>query len=175
MAVILRQLVAVCPSNFVDRADPYGWYPLHILANNKEPNMVRPGMIATLITARAKPDVTKARGMTPLMCAVSTGHKGAADMLILQGADAFLESDERVTCFDMAWHNSDMRQWVGQMGVGEGAGASGTGRHVLECNCGDKPVALKVVLKGFWKGGSKALESPLKCLLTCSQSLLKAC
>ena len=128
MAVVLRQLVQMCPPDFADKADAYGWYPLHILANNKDEHRVRPGMIATLIKAKARVDVTKKRGMTPLMCAVSTSHKGAADMLILQGADLSLESDEGATIYDMAWHNKDMRDWVGELGIGAGAGASGSGR-----------------------------------------------
>ena len=143
MALVLRQLMHVCPPAFVDKTDCYGWHPLHILANNKDPNKVRPGMIGSLCKAKAHIDVTKKRGMTPLMCAVGTGHQGAADVLILQGADVHLESDEGTTMFDMAWHNKEMRTWVAELGVGEGAGVSGSGRHVLECNCGDKPVSLK--------------------------------
>ena len=146
MAVVLRQLMQVCPPGFADKADCYGWYPLHIVANCKEVNRVRPGMIATLCKANAQIDVTKKHGMTPLMCAVSTGHKGAADMLILQGADVDLENDEGATMFDMAWHNRNMRDWVAAMGVGEGAGVSGSGRHLLVCKFGDKPVFLVVVI-----------------------------
>jgi hypothetical protein len=59
---------------------------------------------------------------------VSTGHHRAADMLILQGAAVDLESDEGTTMWDMAWHNKEMRNWVASLGVGEGAGVSGTGR-----------------------------------------------
>ena len=146
MAVVLRQLVEVCPPDFADKADRYGWYPLHILANNKDVNKVRPGMIATLCKAGAQVDVTKKNGMTPLMCAVSTGHKAAADILILQGADASRENDEGTTVFDMAWHNSEMRDWVSTMGIGEGAGVSGSGRHLLVCKFGDKPGLLVVVM-----------------------------
>ena len=130
MGLILRQLLQVCPVNFADKADPYGWSPLHILANNIDKNGVRPGMIATLCKFRANIDCTKARGMTPLMCAVSTGHKGAADMVIIQGADVYLANQEGTTMVDMAWHNTEMKDWVSSMGVGAGAGVSGTGRRL---------------------------------------------
>ncbi len=128
MALVLRQLIEVCPADFRDKRDKYGWAPLHILANNADTNGVRPGMIRTLVEARADPDVRKARGQTPLMSAVNTCHKAAATELILQGADPYLENDEDTTCLDMAWHNRAMRDSVAQLGVGEGAGVSGTGR-----------------------------------------------
>lgn len=140
MGIVLKQLLAVCPPAFADKADKYGWYPLHILANNRDESRVRPGMIALLCKAKANVDVTKKRSMTPLMCAVSTGHQSAADVLILHGADVHLESSEGATMFDMAWHNSVMRQWVSEIGGGEGAGVSGSGRLLFVCRFGDKPV-----------------------------------
>ena len=133
MALVLKQLLKVCPAEFVDTRNKYDWTPLHILASNQEPNRVRPGMIASLCGANAKIDAAKKRGVTPLMCAVSTGHHGAADMLILQGAAVDLETDEGTTMWDMAWHNKEMRNWVASLGVGEGAGVSGTGRFFFLC------------------------------------------
>lgn len=149
MAVVLRQLMEVCPPEFRDKRDPYGWTPLHILASNRDANRIRPGMIATLCKARADPDQVKGRhNQTPLMCAVSTAHQPAADMLILYGADVNKETTENTTMFDMAWHNREMRSWVADMGVGEGAGVSGSGRLLLAvCRYGNKP-ALPVAKVG---------------------------
>jgi ankyrin repeat protein len=130
MAVVLQQLLEVCPYNFVDKTDCYGWSPLHILANNVDAHRIRAGMIATLCKAGAKVDTTKKRGVTPLMSAVSTGHKGAATNLLRYGADVNLETEEGTTIWDMAWHNKNMREWAEDVGVGQGAGVSGTGRHL---------------------------------------------
>jgi hypothetical protein len=146
MALVLKQLLAVCPPSFGDKPNKYGWYPLHILANNRDDNKVRAGMIALLCKAKANVDVTKNRGMTPLMCAVSTGHQNAADVLILQGADVHLESSEGTTMLDMAWHNSSMKHWAAEIGVGGGAGVSGSGRLPFVCRFGDKPVLILLSL-----------------------------
>jgi len=69
-------------------------------------------------------------------------------MLILYGADVNKETTENTTMFDMAWHNREMRSWVADMGVGEGAGVSGSGRLLLAvCRYGNKP-ALPVAKVG---------------------------
>jgi ankyrin repeat protein len=131
MAMVLRQLVQVCPPGFADKADGFGWYPLHIVANCTDEHRVRPGMVVTLVKAQADVNKTKKRGMTPLMCAVSTGHISCADILLLQGADPNQENEEGVSMYDMAWHNKHMQDWVSALGVGEGAGVSGSGRLYL--------------------------------------------
>ena len=59
MSLILKQLLKVCPPDFVDKRNKYDWNPLHILANNKNPNKVRPGMIASLCSANAQTDAAK--------------------------------------------------------------------------------------------------------------------
>ena len=147
MALVLRQLMVVCPADFRDKRDKYGWPPLHILARDADTNGVRPGMIRTLVTAQADPDVRKARGHTPLMTAVNTSHKAAATELLLQGADPYLQNDEHTTCLDMAWDNRKMLLWVASLG--EGAGVSGTGRL-----WGDVCSATSQQSKGRERGGS---------------------
>ena len=77
--MLLRQLLEVCPDDFINRPDKHGWFPLHILANNKDRFGVKPGMISVLCKANADVNVAKGRGMTPLMCAVSTAHIDAAE------------------------------------------------------------------------------------------------
>ena len=128
MALVLRQLLAVCPNEFVNRADPFGWYPLHKLANNRDEYLVRPGMIRQLVDARAAVDVEKKRGQTPLMSAVNTGFVEAADELVLQGADPHKTNEEGTSAYDAAWHNTKTRNWCRTLGVGAGAGVSGEGR-----------------------------------------------
>ena len=128
MAVVLAQLMTTLPREFGDKPDKYGWSPLHILANNRDENGVRPGMIRTLCNARANLEAKKGKGQTPLMTACNTAHLTAAAELMLQGADPYSCNDEGTTLFDMSWHNREVRNWVIQLGVGRGQGVSGTGR-----------------------------------------------
>jgi hypothetical protein len=128
MALVLKQLLLVCPAEFGDKPDKYGWYPLHILANNRDDNAVRPGMIRMLCAAKADLEAKKGKGQTPLMSAINSAHEAAANELVSQGADPYAENDEGTTCRDMAWHNKKMRSWVSELGVGDGAGVSGSGR-----------------------------------------------
>lgn len=128
MGVVLKQLLRMCPIEFRDKRDKHGWTPLHILASNIDSNLVRPHMIRTLCNANAEVDPVKKRGQTPLMCAVNTSHQAAAEMLIMFGADAFKENDEGTSLYDMAHHNKNVQAWVQTLGVGPGAGVSGTGR-----------------------------------------------
>ena len=135
MSQVLRQLLEVVPQELVNRKDAYGWFPLHRLANGKDVHNVRPGMIRQLIVARADVDIEKKRGVTPLMSAVSTGFIAAADELMLQGADIYKTNDEGTTIYDAAWHKKGMREWCRRLGVGEGAGVSGSGRlHTCQPN-----------------------------------------
>ena len=53
MALILRQLLLLCPSSHVSQRSKYGRSPLHIVANNSDENQVRPGMIRSLAQAKA--------------------------------------------------------------------------------------------------------------------------
>ena len=128
MAMVLVQLMSVVPTGYGDKPDQYGWFPLHILANNRDVNGVRHGMIRTLCQHNVRVDVTKNRGQTPLMAAVNTANVAAADELVLQGADVYAVNFENTTVLDMAWHNTRMRQWAARHGVGAGAGVSGEGR-----------------------------------------------
>ena len=133
MALVLKQLLLVCPDGYGDRPDRHGWYPLHRLASNSDTNGVRAGMIRTLCEAGATLEVRKGRGQTPLMAAVATSHRAAADELVQQGADPYATNDEGVTCLDAAWHNRQMSNWARQLGIGQGAGVSGTGRLHFTC------------------------------------------
>ena len=141
MAIVLRQLLAVCPPGFGDKPDAYGWSPLHILANNRDSHKIRSGMIGLLCAFGADVEATKGRGKTPLMCAINTAHTEAADELVLQGADVNKTDDEGVSAMNMAWHNAEMRDWVEKMGVEAGNRCTGTGRSGGFSNTvGDKPV-----------------------------------
>ena len=128
MAVVLMQLLEVIPAEFVNSADPYGWYPLHKLGNNRDKHGVRFGMIRTLCEAAALVDVEKKRGRTPLMSAVNTEFEEAADELMLQGADVYRTNDEGVSIYDAAWHREKTRRLVRKLGAGKCAGVSGEGR-----------------------------------------------
>ena len=143
--MLLRQLLEVCPDDFINRPDKHGWFPLHILANNKDRFGVKPGMISVLCKANADVNVAKGKGMTPLMCAVSTAHIDAADVLLLHGADINQANDEGTTAYDMTWHNRPARDWCAEMGSGAGAGVSGSGRFIsVICWCRKRLLNLKV-------------------------------
>ena len=135
MALVLVQLMDILPREFADKADQYGWSPLHTVASNIDRNRVRPGMIRTLAAARANLEATKGRGQTPLMTACNTGHLDAAIQLVREGADPYRQNDEGTSLFDMAWHNREIREWIGQLGVGQAAGVSGTGRFIGNFKC----------------------------------------
>lgn len=129
MGLVLYQLLSACPPDFADKADKYGWSPLHILANNKDPNQIRQGMIRSLCDARANLEAVKGKAQqTPLMTAVASGHKAAVQELLWQGADPYAENREGTTIRDMAWANRELRDLVSQIGVWDGAGVSGSGR-----------------------------------------------
>lgn len=146
MALVLHQLLQVCPKEFGDKPDKHGWSPLHILANNNDDCNVRPGMIATLCQHGVVVDCTKKRSMTPLMTAINTAHKAAADVLLMHGADPYKANSEGTTCYDMAWHNRKLRDWVSQIGVGQGTGVSGSGRFFYIDIFGEKPVVVVVAV-----------------------------
>ena len=131
MAVVLVQLMHVVPHEHLDRADKHGWAPLHILASVKDENGVRPGLIRVLLRYNAAVDPVKARGQTPLMAAVNTGYEAAATELFNGGADVHKVNDEGTSVLDMTWHNRTMRNWATDLGIGRGAGVSGTGRLPL--------------------------------------------
>ena len=128
MAVVLRQLVALLPATFLDARDPYGWHPLHIIANNPDANRIRPGMIRTLCLARCEIDPRKNHEMTPLMSAIATSHVAAADELVLQGANIQLKNKAGSTAYNQAWHNNTMTQWARQLGIQDGNPVTGEGR-----------------------------------------------
>ena len=145
MAAVLSQLLLVVPQQFVDMPDKYGWSPLHILANVNDEHRIRPGMLRQLVNAKANVDPVKGAGQTPLMAAVATGNIDAATELFHLGADIHAENLQGTTAYDYAWNNSKMRNWLKDLGVGKGAGVSGTGRlfrgDVFEStqHCGEKP------------------------------------
>ena len=147
MAAVMAQLVELVPAEFLNRPDPYGWSPLHILANVPDEHAVRPGMMKTLVAARAEVDPVKGRGQTPLMAAVSTANRPAATMLFNLGADVYRLNDEGTSVLDFAWHNRKMRDWAKTLGVGAGAGVSGEGRLSVVhfgsiLDYGEKPACL---------------------------------
>ena len=146
MAAVLSQLLQVVPQQFVDMPDKYGWSPLHILANVKDDHRIRPGMLRQLVNAKANVDPVKgAAGQTPLMAAVATANIAAATELFHLGADIYAENEEGTTVVDYCWHHNKMKNWLKDLGVGKGAGVSGTGRlfrgDVFEStqHCGEKP------------------------------------
>ena len=129
MALVLQQLIEVCPDEYVNMRHKYGWYPLHMLASSKDHNNVRAGMIRSLCEARADVEVVKGRAnQTPLMAAVNTGHMAAARELTRWGADPYKRNAEGTTILDMAWHNAEMGDWARSVGQGKGHGVSGKGR-----------------------------------------------
>ena len=129
MAQVLQQLVAVVPHSYIDTRDPYGWHPLHIIANNPDPGCIRAGMIRTLCLARCEIDPVKNNDMTPLMCAIATAHEAAADELLLQGANILLQNRDGSTAYNQAWHKTTMRDWATQAGAEDGNPVTGKGRH----------------------------------------------
>lgn len=147
MAAVMAQLVEVVPAEFLNRPDPYGWSPLHILANVPDHHNVRPGMMQTLVAARAEVDPVKGRGQTPLMAAVASANRPAATMLFNLGADIYATNSEDTSVLDYAWNNGKMRGWLKTLGVGAGAGVSGTGRLSVVhfgsiLDYGEKPACL---------------------------------
>ena len=129
MAAVLSQLLQVVPQQFVDMPDKYGWSPLHILANVKDEHRIRPGMLRQLVNAKANVDLIKdIAGQTPLMAAVATGNIPAATELFHLGADIYAENEEGTSVLDYCWHHNKMKKWLKDLGVGKGAGVSGTGR-----------------------------------------------
>ena len=129
MAQVLQQLVAVVPRDYLDKRDPYGWHPLHIISNNPDEGAIRAGMIRTLCLARCEIDPRKRNEMTPLMCAIATSHVAAADELLLQGANIQLANGDGSTAFNQAWHNKVMEQWAWRAGSEYGVEVTGRGRH----------------------------------------------
>ena len=92
-------------------------------------------MIRTLCSAGARVDIEKDNGQTPLMIAVSTAFEAAADELMFQGADVYKTNKEGTSCYDQAFIKASMREWCRKLGIGAGAGASGTGRlHTSQPN-----------------------------------------
>jgi hypothetical protein len=65
----------------------------------------------------------------------------------MHGADPYKANTEGTTCYDMAWHNSKLRDWVSQLGVGEGTGVSGSGSFFIS-NFGEQPVVALVGARG---------------------------
>ena len=129
MAQALVQLVTVVPQEYLDDRDPYGWHPLHIIANNPDPGKIRAGMIRTLCLARCEIDPVKNNDMTPLMSAIATAHEAAADELLLQGANIQLQNIDGSTAYNQAWHKKEMREWAQRVGSEDGVPVTGYGRH----------------------------------------------
>ena len=129
MAQVMMQLVAVVPHSYIDTRDPYGWHPLHIIANNPDKGGIRAGMIRTLCMAKCEIDPKKNHDMTPLMCAIATAHEAAANELLLQGADILKENGDGSTAYNQAWHKTTMRDWATQAGAEDGNPVTGKGRH----------------------------------------------
>ena len=133
MALILVQLLELCPGGFVNAPNKYGWAPLHILANGKDKHGVVGGMVRNLIRARADVAIKRARGMTPLHVAASTGNESVASALMALGADPSQPNDEGTTALDLAWNNRSVYNVLSDAGSAEGVGATGTGRLLLLC------------------------------------------
>ena len=115
MAIILFQLLNVCPKTFGDRPDRFGWAPLHVLASNQDPTDVKPGMIATLCRHGAHVDCTRGDlELTPLMLAIKAGNIDAAEVLLRHNADIDKANSRGDTSLQMALRNKDLHDWIDQ-------------------------------------------------------------
>jgi ankyrin repeat protein len=113
MAVILSQLLQVCPKTFGDRPDSYEWAPLHVLASFQDPYDVKPGMIATLCRHGAQVDCTRGDlKETPLMLAIRAGNTDAAEVLMRYNADIDKENGRGASSLSMAKRDKDLENWV---------------------------------------------------------------
>ena len=128
MATVLFQLLHLGPDDFKDVKDPYGWSPLHILANTKDRANVAPAMLKQLIAKGADLEATKGKGMTPILTAASVGNPNAVEVLALGGANAYHVNDQGTSAWDLTWNNHHVRSVIESMGAGEGAGVTGDGR-----------------------------------------------
>ena len=115
MAVILSQLLQVCPKTFGDRPDRFEWAPLHVLASNQDPTDVKPGMIATLCRHDAHVDcILGDLELTPLMLAIKAGNIDAAEVLLRYNADIDKENSRGTTSLQMALRDKDLNDWIDQ-------------------------------------------------------------
>ena len=115
MAIILYQLLKVCPKPFGDRPDKFGWAPLHVLASTQDASDVKPGMIATLCRHGAHVDCTRGDGeLTPLMLAIKAGNTYAAEVLLRYNADVDKENSRGTTSLQMALRDKDLNDWIDQ-------------------------------------------------------------
>ena len=109
MAIILFQLLKVCPKTFGDRPDRFAWGPLHVLASNQDPTDVKPGMIATLCRRGAHVDCTRGDlKETPLMLAIKAGNIDAAEVLLRYNADVDKGNSRGTTSLQMALRDKDL-------------------------------------------------------------------
>ena len=115
MAIILYQLLKVCPKTFGDRPDKFGWAPLHVLASTQDAADVKPGMIATLCRHGAHVDCTRGDlKETPLMLAIKAGNIDAAEVLLRHNADIDEANSRGDTSLQMALRNKDLHDWIDQ-------------------------------------------------------------
>ena len=133
MAVVVRQLLRLCPEEFRDKRDKHGWHPLHILSSGCDRTQpdIRPMLIRSLCQAGCEIDPKKRRDMTPLMVAVSTACMEAADELINNGADVNLCNAQGTSVLDQAWHNGVADDWLQAHGCTYGRGVTGAGRQLV--------------------------------------------
>ena len=112
----------------LNQKDPYGWAPLHILAQNKRGSETKTAMMVQLVNHGADVDLAGPRSATPLMKASSTGAIQQATCLIYHNCDVDKTNDEGTTAWDMAWGNTPMLNLLASVQALEGAGVTGTGR-----------------------------------------------
>ena len=150
MALVLRQLLAMAgPSlatELANRKDQYGWAPLHRLCSGgkEDTQAARGGMVAQLCQAMADVEVTKNKGVTPLMVVAATSQFAQAIVLMESGADPNNKDTEGATCLDMAWNNRAMQKLLTDTAARIGDGVSGSGRQraytcIYTDACGEKP------------------------------------
>jgi len=130
MGHVLMQLLTVMRPEASSTPDPYGWSPLHILANNKDAWGQRPGMTQQLLDTRASIEVKKGRAeQTPLMTAVGCGHFAAVELLLLNGASVEANNNEGTSVLDMSWHNTELKRLIQKVNGQCGRGTTGSGRR----------------------------------------------
>ena len=143
MGLVLMQLLTVVPQEFAWLPDPFGWTPLHILANNKDEFRQKPGMILQLLDKQADIEARKGKNkQTVLMTAAATAHYEAVETLLLNGADINARNKEGTSTWDMAWHNGELRKLLERVTkqlAGRGATGSGRTQCYFTVSCGDKP------------------------------------
>ena len=102
-----------------------------MLANNKDKNNVKAGMIENLCRHGANVECAKGKHeQTPLMIALSMAHSKAVEVLLCHCAELGKCNAEGTSCWDMAWHK-EMQLFFESLGIGKGRGVTGTDKLLI--------------------------------------------